>query len=120
MLAKTFRTASRAALTTREAKTAARMFRLDEPKQKVPVLAILPAVLLLACCAGQQHPDLQAKEEKEATGAVTNMTAAMDDAKCQAFGYQPSSPRYFKCRDRFDAERKAVGVTDEVAANPSK
>jgi hypothetical protein len=96
------------------------MFRPDDPKQKVPVLAILPAVLLLACCAGQQHPDPLAKEEKETTGAVTNMTVAMDDAKCRAFGYQPSSPRYFQCRDRFDAERQAMGITDEVAPNPSK
>jgi hypothetical protein len=96
------------------------MFRLDDPKQKAPFLAILPAVLLLACCASQQHQDPLAKEEKETTGAVTNMTAGMDDAKCRAFGYQPSSPRYFQCRDHFDAERKAMGITDEVASNPSK
>lgn len=59
-----------------------------------------------------------AKEDKETTAAVTNMTAAMDDAKCRAFGYQPSSPLYFRCRDRLDAERNAMGFTDDVAQNP--
>jgi hypothetical protein len=92
----------------------------DASKQIVPVLVILAAALLLACCAGLQHADPQAKEDKEAASAATSMTTAMDNAKCQAFGYQPSSPGYFQCRDRLDAERKAMGITDEVASNPSK
>jgi hypothetical protein len=115
--------APRAALMTLNAggEMAGRMFGLGDPRQKIPVLGFLlsPAILTLACCANQQHLDSQAKEEREATGAVTNMTAAMDDAKCQAFGYQPSSPRYFQCRDHFDAERKQMGVADD-AQNPSK
>ncbi len=97
------------------------MFGFGDHRRKAPVSALLliPAVLLLACCASQQkQSEAQAKEDKEATAAVTNMTAAMDDAKCRAFGYQPSSPQYFRCRDHFDAERNTMGFTDDVAQNP--
>jgi hypothetical protein len=98
------------------------MFGLDDLRRKAPARAFLliPAGLLLACCAGQQHPDAQAKADKEEARSATDMTAAMDDAKCQAYGYRPGSPQYFRCRDRFDAERKEMGFTDDVAQKPSK
>jgi hypothetical protein len=97
------------------------MFRLGDLKSRVlvPAFLLISATLPLACCANQQHLDSQAKEDKETAAATTNMMAGMDDAKCRAYGYQPSSPRYFQCRDRFDAERKQAGL-DDVAQNPSK
>jgi len=90
------------------------MSALGDSKQKVPGLAFLliPVVILLACCASQQRPDAQAKEAKVEAEAVAKETAAIDDARCQSFGFQPRSPRYAQCRKEFDSEREQMGITE--------
>jgi hypothetical protein len=76
-----------------------------------PVLILMS--LFLAGCAGQGL-DPEKKQDKaseaEAEAEAAKATAAIDDAKCQSFGFQPGSPGYAQCRKDFDNGHKLVGV----------
>jgi hypothetical protein len=72
--------------------------------------AFISAVMFLAGCAGQQHSDAQAKEDKAAVQEAAKDVASIDDARCQSFGFAPGSPGYAKCRNDLDNERAHMGV----------
>jgi hypothetical protein len=63
--------------------------------------------LFLAGCAGQGL-DPEKKQDKASAAEAAKTTAAIDDAKCQSFGFQPGSPGYAQCRKDFDNEHKLV------------
>ena len=63
--------------------------------------------LLLAGCAGHEL-DPEQKQDKASAAEAVKATAAIDDAKCQSFGFQPGSPGYVQCRKDFDNEHKLV------------
>jgi hypothetical protein len=74
--------------------------------------ALILTVALLAGCASQQSPDPQAKEDKAAAAEAAKETGAIDDARCQSYGFQPGSPRYAQCRKDIDSERKQTGIKE--------
>jgi outer membrane biogenesis lipoprotein LolB len=75
-------------------------------------LVLIPAALLLAGCANQQSLDPQQKEDKAAAAEAAKETGAIDDARCQSYGFQPGSPRYAQCRMDIDGERKQADVKE--------
>jgi uncharacterized protein YcfL len=64
-------------------------------------LVLILLSLLLVGCADHQS-DQQQQENKAAAAAAAAGVAAIDDAKCQSFGYQPGSSGYRQCRESFD------------------
>ena len=73
-----------------------------------PVLILMS--LFLAGCAGQGlDPEKKQDKASEAEAEAAKATAAIDDAKCQSFGFQPGSPGYAQCRKDFDNGHKLVG-----------
>jgi hypothetical protein len=74
-------------------------------------LMSIPLAIFLAGCASQQQPDPQAKEDKAAAEAAAREAGAIDDARCQSYGFQPGSPRYTQCRRDIEGERKQMGIS---------
>jgi hypothetical protein len=77
----------------------------------VAFVAITMATFL-AGCANQHYADPQAKEDKAAAKAAAKETDAIDDARCQSYGFRPGAPRYAQCRKDIDNERKQMGSTE--------
>jgi hypothetical protein len=74
--------------------------------------ALISAAIFLAGCANQQQPDAHAKEDKAALQEAAKEIGSIDDARCQSFGFQPSSPDYAKCRKELDSERSHMGTKE--------
>ena len=74
---------------------------------------ILVAISLVGCAGhsidcemGIWHencaPGTAAYEERQEEKATKAAVGAIDDAKCQSYGFQPGSPGYAQCRKDFD------------------
>jgi len=94
----------------REGKMAAPMFALKNAERNVPSLAfvLIPVAILLAGCANQQ----QAKEDTAAAEEAAKQTSTIDDARCQAYGFQPGSADYAQCRKENDSGHKQMGIKE--------
>jgi hypothetical protein len=85
-------------------------------------MRLAPSILMLAsiliagcaghsaeCITGVAHPDCApgtAGHEASALQQETEKTfAAMDDARCRAFGYEPGSQAFADCRRRASANQ---------------
>jgi hypothetical protein len=73
---------------------------------------LIPVAILLAGCANQQSPDPQAKEDKAAASEVAKETGAIDDTRCQSYGFQPGSPSYVQCRKEIASEHQQIGINE--------
>jgi hypothetical protein len=64
-------------------------------------VAFLTSCTGLAGCAGHSLDPIAA-EEKQEIKASEAAVAAIDDAKCQSYGFRPGSAGYAQCRRDFD------------------
>ena len=84
--------------------------------------ALILVALLLAGCAGHSigcetgigshencAPGTTAYEEKQDEKAAKTAVGAINDAKCQSYGFQPGTPAYAQCRKDFD-DRDALAT----------
>jgi hypothetical protein len=96
------------------AKMATHVLAFDNAKRKVLDLAftLVPAALFLAGCANGLHSDVQSKEDRAAAEQVAKDISTIDDARCQSYGFQPSSPRYVQCRKDIDSERRQMSIKE--------
>jgi hypothetical protein len=95
-------------------KMATQVLAFDNAKRKVLDLAftLMPAALILAGCANEIHSDTQSKEDRAAAEEVAKDISTIDDARCQSYGFQPSSPRYVQCRKDIDSERRQMSIKE--------
>ena len=71
------------------------------------LLILMSLPLLLADCAGHDL-DPEKKQDKASEAEAAKATGAIDDAKCQSFGFQPGSSGFAQCRKDLDNERKQL------------
>jgi hypothetical protein len=72
---------------------------------------ILAFVLLAGCASNNKEIDPQQKEDKAAQAQATSAEAAIDDTKCQSYGYKRGSPAYEQCRRDYEAWHKQLGIS---------
>jgi hypothetical protein len=75
-------------------------------------LVLISVAVLLAGCANQQQSDSQSREDKAALEAAAKEESAIDDARCQSYGFQPGSPGYVQCRKDINNERIQSGAKE--------
>ena len=75
--------------------------------------ALVLALVLLAGCNSAKDLDVQKKEEKQAQDQSAAAEAAIDDTKCQSYGYKRGTPAYEKCRKDYEAWHKSLGISLE-------
>jgi len=75
--------------------------------------ALVLALVLLAGCNSAKDLDVQKKEEKAAQDQSAAAEAAIDDTKCQSYGYKRGTPAYEKCRNDYQAWHKSLGISLE-------
>ena len=77
--------------------------------QELPKLRfVLPPILALAflsACAGSSDIDAK-KQDKELATETAKGFAAVDDAKCQSYGFRVGTTAYSDCRKQFESEHK--------------
>jgi uncharacterized protein YcfL len=72
--------------------------------------ALVLALVLLAGCQSAKDIDVQKKEDKVAQDQAASAEAAIDDTKCQSYGYKRGTPAYEKCRKDYEAWHKQLGI----------
>ncbi len=73
--------------------------------------ALILALVLLAGCASSKEIDPMKKEDKAAQDQATSAEAAIDDTKCQSYGYKRGTPAYERCRKDYEAWHKQLGIS---------
>ena len=72
--------------------------------------ALVLALVLLAGCNSAKDIDVQKKEDKAAHEQALSAEAAIDDTKCQSYGYKKGTPAYAQCRKDFQEVHKSLGI----------
>lgn len=72
----------------------------------------IPMAMFLTGCANQHQADAQAKEDRAAVEQAAKDVHSIDDARCQSFGFRPTSPGYTQCRRELDGERSHMGIKE--------
>ena len=75
--------------------------------------ALVLVLLLLAGCNSAKDIDVQKKEDKAAQEQSAAAEAAIDDTKCQSYGYKRGTPAYEQCRRDFQDVHKSLGINLE-------
>ena len=73
--------------------------------------ALVLALVFLAGCNSAKDLDVQKKEDKAAQEQSAAMEAAIDDTKCQSYGYKRGTPAYEQCRKDYLAWHKQIGIS---------
>ena len=72
--------------------------------------ALVLALMVLAGCTSAKDIDMQKKEDKAAQDQATSAEAAIDDTKCQSYGYKRGTPAYEQCRKDYQDWHKQLGI----------
>jgi hypothetical protein len=73
--------------------------------------ALVLGLVLLAGCTSAKDLDVQKKEDKAAQEQAASAEAAIDDTKCQSYGYKRDTPAYEQCRKDYLAWHQQIGIT---------
>jgi hypothetical protein len=73
--------------------------------------ALFLVLVLLAGCTSAKDLDIQKKEDKAAQDQAVSAEAAIDDTKCQSYGYKRGTPAYEQCRKDYLAWHKQIGIS---------
>jgi uncharacterized protein YceK len=71
---------------------------------------ILVLVLLTGCSSISTQVEEEKKQDKVAQADAVAAEAAIDDTKCQSFGYKKGSPAYLQCRKDYENAHKQLGI----------
>ena len=74
---------------------------------------ILVLVLLTGCSSLTKQIEEEKKQDKVAQADAMSAEAAIDDTKCQSFGYKKGSPAYLQCLKDYDNAHKQLGINFE-------
>jgi uncharacterized protein YcfL len=72
--------------------------------------ALVLALVLLAGCTSAKEMDVQKKEDKVAQEQAASAESAIDDTKCQSYGYKRGTPAYEQCRKDYESWHKQLGI----------
>ena len=72
--------------------------------------ALVLALVSLAACTSAKDIDVQKKEDKAAQDQAASAEAAIDDTKCQSYGYKRGTPAYERCRKDYNDLHKQLGI----------
>jgi uncharacterized protein YceK len=71
---------------------------------------VLALVLLTGCSSLTKQIDEEKKQDKVAQADAVAAENAIDDTKCQSFGYKKDSPAYLQCMKDYESMHKQLGI----------
>ena len=71
---------------------------------------ILVLVLLTGCSSLTKQVEEEKKADKVAQQDAVSAEAAIDDTKCQSFGYKRGTPAYDQCIKDYENVHKQLGI----------
>jgi hypothetical protein len=74
---------------------------------------VLAFVLLAGCSSIEKQADAEKKQDKAEQAGATAAEAAIDDTKCQSFGYKRGTPAYAQCRKDYESTHKQLGISSD-------
>ncbi len=79
--------------------------------------ALVLVLLLLTSCASDKQKEAEKKQDKAEQAQFAAAEAAIDDTKCQSFGYKRGTPAYEQCRKDYEDFHKQLGINSEPASS---
>jgi hypothetical protein len=74
---------------------------------------VLVLVLLTGCSSLTKQIEDEKKQDKVAQADAVAAETAIDDTKCQSFGYRKGSPAYLQCMKDYEDAHKQSGLNFE-------
>jgi uncharacterized protein YcfL len=71
---------------------------------------ILVLLLLTGCSSLSKQIDEEKKQDKVAQADAVAAETAIDDTRCQSFGYKKNSPAYLQCMNDYESAHKQLGI----------
>jgi hypothetical protein len=71
---------------------------------------ILVLLLLTGCSSLTKQIDEEKKQDKVAQADAVAAETAIDDTRCQSFGYKKDSPAYLQCMTDYESAHKQLGI----------
>jgi hypothetical protein len=72
---------------------------------------VLSLVLLTGCSSLEKQAEAEKKQDKAEQAGAASAEAAIDDTKCQSFGYKRYTPAYAQCRKDYETWHKQLGIS---------
>jgi hypothetical protein len=72
---------------------------------------VLVIVLLTGCSIIEKQNEAEKKQDKAEQSGAAAAEAAIDDTKCQSFGYKRNTPAYAQCRKDYEDSHKQLGIS---------
>jgi len=74
---------------------------------------VLVLLLLTGCSSLTKQIEDEKKQDKVAQADAMAAETAIDDTKCQSFGYKKGSPAYLRCMKDYEDAHKQSGLNFE-------
>jgi starvation-inducible outer membrane lipoprotein len=71
---------------------------------------ILVLLLLTGCSSLSKQIDEEKKQDKVAQADAVAAENAIDDTRCQSFGYKRGTPAYLQCMKDYESAHKQLGI----------
>jgi uncharacterized protein YceK len=71
---------------------------------------LLVLILLTGCSSIEKQAEAEKKQDKAEQAQMSAAEAAIDDTKCQSFGYKRDTAAYAQCRKDYEAWHKQLGI----------
>jgi uncharacterized protein YceK len=71
---------------------------------------ILVVLLLTGCSSLTKQIDEEKKQDKVAQADAVAAETAIDDTRCQSFGYKKDSAAYLQCMKDYESAHKQLGI----------
>jgi uncharacterized protein YceK len=71
---------------------------------------ILMLVLLAGCSSISKQVEEEKKQDQVAQADAVAAETAIDDTRCQSFGYKKGSPAYLQCMKDYESAHKQLGI----------
>jgi hypothetical protein len=72
--------------------------------------ALVLGLVLLTGCGINKQIEAEKNQDKAAQADAMAAEAAIDDTKCQSFGYKKGSHAYLQCRKDYEDAHKQLGI----------
>jgi uncharacterized protein YceK len=72
---------------------------------------VLALALLTGCSSIEKQAEAEKKQDKAEQAGAAAAESAIDDTKCQSFGYKRGTAAYAQCRRDYENLHKQLGIS---------